>query len=233
MKTALVLSGGGMFGAWQAGVWRALAPHFTPDLIVGASVGSLNGWIIAGGAPPDELIAAWMTPEFGALRNLPETIQMLVEHYPLQRDFAVIVTDSLRMKPVIFRNGAVTWRHLAASCAIPGLLPQYRIGGRWYTDGGLLNPLPVWAAVELGATNIVAVHPVWPKPALLFRPVVRAFVRLCGHHPAAPEGVAIATLGTPPLGTLADALHWNRDKIAEWIEQGYAAGTQFVREHFS
>src|SRR5437667_282201 len=49
-RTALVLSGGGMFGAWQAGAWKALASRFQPDLVVGASVGSLNGYAIAGGA---------------------------------------------------------------------------------------------------------------------------------------------------------------------------------------
>jgi predicted acylesterase/phospholipase RssA len=43
MKRALVLSGGGMFGAWQAGAWSVLARHFQPDLVVGASAGSLNG----------------------------------------------------------------------------------------------------------------------------------------------------------------------------------------------
>ena len=62
MKTALVLSGGGMFGAWQAGAWRALAGRFAPDLIVGASVGSLNGYAIAGGATPDELAEFWLRP---------------------------------------------------------------------------------------------------------------------------------------------------------------------------
>ena len=49
-----------------------------------------------------------------------------------------------------------TPEHLAASCAVPLVLPQKRIEGRWFSDGGLLNPLPVWAAVDLGATEIVA-----------------------------------------------------------------------------
>jgi len=52
----LVLSGGGMYGAYQAGAWKALADVFRPDLIVGTSIGALNGWAIAGGCEPDELI---------------------------------------------------------------------------------------------------------------------------------------------------------------------------------
>ena len=75
MKTALVLSGGGMFGAWQAGVWRALAPYLKPDLVVGASVGALNGWAIAGGASPDELIDSWMNPDLAHFASLPEVIE--------------------------------------------------------------------------------------------------------------------------------------------------------------
>ena len=47
VTTALVLSAGGMFGAYQAGAWKALAPELSPDLVVGTSAGSLNGWAIA------------------------------------------------------------------------------------------------------------------------------------------------------------------------------------------
>ena len=151
---------------------------------------------------------------------------------PFQKTgYAVVLTDSFRLKPVVFTTH-LTWQHLAASCAIPGVLPQYRIDGRWYTDGGLLNPLPVWAAIELGATRIIAIHPIWPKPAAILRPVVSGFVRVFGHHPPVPGGIQIATLLTPPLGSLNDAIRWNKDNIARWIEAGYSEGTQFCRKHF-
>ena len=81
-----------------------------------------------------------------------------MSHYSPHAGIAVVLTDVARLKPRIFRGGEITWKHLAASCALPGVLPQYRIGGRWYSDGGLLNPLPVWAAAELGATRILALH---------------------------------------------------------------------------
>jgi len=222
-----------MFGAWQAGAWRALAPHVNPDLVVGASVGALNGWAIAGGAPPEELIEGWKNPRFGVFANLPATIRGLMERYPLRTDYSVVLTDSVRMKPVIFSNRAVTWQHLAASCAIPFVLPQYRIEGRWYSDGGLLNPLPVWAAIELGATDVIAIHPIWPAPSFALKPLVRGFVRVFGHRPPAPEGIRVATLGTPPLGSIDDALHWKQDNVARWIEAGYAAGVEFAAKHFS
>jgi NTE family protein len=60
---ALVLSAGGMYGSYQAGAWKALAGVFQPDLIVGASIGAVNGWAIAGGCAPDELIRRWLNME--------------------------------------------------------------------------------------------------------------------------------------------------------------------------
>ena len=57
-----MLSAGGMFGAYQAGVWKALSPVFRPDVVIGCSVGSINGWAIAGGISGDELIRTWLDP---------------------------------------------------------------------------------------------------------------------------------------------------------------------------
>jgi len=224
-KTALVLSGGGMFGAWQAGAWRALAERvFMPDLIVGASAGSLNGYAIACGATPRELTEFWMQPELGSLRNLPRTTQSLMKFRSLQIEYACVVTDLLRLKPRIIQGADVTWQHLAASCAIPGIMPHYKIGGRWYTDGGLLNPLPVWAAVDLGATRIIAVNVLPEVPSLWLKPLVKGFRGVFGHHPAVPETIQLTLLKPPAvLGSLRDALRWNRDNAARWIDAGYAA----------
>src|SRR6266851_3984085 len=65
-KTALVLSAGGMFGSYQAGVWAALCSEFQPDIVVGASIGSLNGWLIASGVPAREIEDRWMNLEDAA-----------------------------------------------------------------------------------------------------------------------------------------------------------------------
>ena len=222
MKTALVLSGGGLFGAWQAGAWRGLADRFAPDLVVGASVGSLNGYAIAGGASPEELAQFWLRPENARFRDLPATIQKLMTQHSPRVEFAVVLTDAMRLKPKIFRGQEITWRHLAASCAIPGVLRHYRIGGRWYTDGGLLNPLPVWAAAELGATRIIALNALPQIPSALLKPFVRGFRRVAGHHPPLAAGVRLVTLETDgPLGSMSEALRWRRDNIERWMELGF------------
>jgi NTE family protein len=219
MKTALVLSGGGLFGAWQAGAWRALAGRFAPDLVVGASVGSLNGYAIASGASADELARFWLRPENAKFRNLPANIQDLMARFSPRVEFAVVLTDAMRLKPKIFQGAEVTWRHLAASCAIPGVLRHYRLGGRWYTDGGLLNPLPVWAAVELGATRIIALNAL---PPTLLRTLARGFWRVAGHRPPLPDGVKLVTLETDgALGSMGDALRWRRDNVERWMELGF------------
>ncbi len=229
MKSALVLSGGGMFGAWQVGAWSALAPRFKPDLVVGASVGSLNGYAIAAGWSAADLCHWWLRPGVASLQNLPKIVHGLIEARPLETEYALVVVDLLRMKPRTVSGPAIRPEHVLASCAVPlAALPQ-RIDGRWYVDGGLLNPLPVWAAVELGATRIVALNCLPEIPWALLRPLVKGFRAVFGHQPPLPRGVELYTL-TPshPLGSISDALRWKRENIARWIEQGEKEGRSLI-----
>ena len=211
-----------MFGAWQAGAWSALAATFQPDLVVGASVGSLNGYAIAAGWRPQELCDFWRGPKVAAgFRELPEMIQAMMSARPLTIEYAAVLVDLLRMKPRTVRGPKITWRHLAASCAVPGMLPPLRVDGRWYLDGGLLNPLPVWAAAELGATRIVALNALPEVPSRLLRPFVGAFRAMFGHHPALHSDVELTTIVPgQPLGSLSDALHWKQENIERWLKQG-------------
>jgi NTE family protein len=219
---ALVLSAGGLFGAWQAGVWAALATVFQPDLIVGASVGSLNGYAIACGATPQLLRELWLREDFATLDRLEANLRRLTEGQGPCVDFAVVATDLLRMKPKIFRGSEVTWRHLAASCAVPLVLPQVRIDGRYYSDGGLLNPLPVYAAVELGATEIVALQALPKVPSAVLKPVVLGFRAVFGYRPPLPAGVRLTVLEPGRrLGSMRDALRWRRENIERWLNEGY------------
>src|SRR5277367_6301153 len=114
---ALVLSAGGMYGAYQAGAWRALADVFQPDLVVGASIGALNGWAIAGGCDPDALVDRWLHLDaaVGYRWKFPRSpFQGLFDTGPLQRmmrdvhesfqprvPFALVVTDLKKLRPRI------------------------------------------------------------------------------------------------------------------------------------
>lgn len=210
-----------MFGAWQAGAWSAIAECLRPDLVVGASVGSLNGYAIAGGATPEELCELWRRPDLTRFDTLPGTIRALMSRYPPKLEYAVVLTDLLRMKPKIFTGAEVTGEHLAASCAVPFMRPQPRIAGRWYSDGGLLNPLPVWAAVELGATHIVALQALPEIPSAVLKPFILAFRWAFGHKPPLPKDVELVTIEPEgSIGSIRDALSWKRENVERWIEQG-------------
>ena len=218
---ALVLSGGGLFGAWQAGAWSVLARRFEPDVIVGASVGSLNGYLIACGVTPEELIGVWLDPRFRELRALEGTLKKWMGHYTLRRSLAVTVTDGLTLKAWIARDGEITWRHLAASCAVPLAMPQVKIDGRWCTDGGLLAPLPVWAAVELGATEIEGLQVLGKLPSPVLGPFVKAFRGVLGKSDAAPEGVVLRVREPGErLGNLKSTLWGTQADVGRWIEMG-------------
>jgi predicted acylesterase/phospholipase RssA len=217
-----------MFGAWQAGAWRSLAPRFKPDLVVGASVGSLNGYAIAAGWSAADLCHWWQRPGVASFQNLPKIVHGLIDVRPLEIEYAAVVVDLLRMKPRTVSGPTIRPDHLLASCAVPFASLPWRIDGRWYIDGGLLNPLPVWAAVELGATRILALNALPEFPSALLRPFAKAFRAIFGHHPPLPPGVELNTL-TPrrPLGSLHDALYWKEEHIARWIEQGAGDAEDF------
>jgi NTE family protein len=227
-KRALVLSGGGMFGAWQAGVWSVLERHFQPDLIVGASVGCLNGYAIAAGSPGERLCDSWKRPHAIDTPSLGRTIAELLS-FPLKLDYAVVLTDLARMKPVTFRGAQITGRHLAASCAVPPIRLPVRIDGRWYVDGGLLNPLPVFAAVELGATEILAIHVLPKLPGMVLPVLAKPFLAAFGHKPPVPAGVRVVTVAPPDrLGTWLEAIRWNEQNSRRWLADGERAGEKNI-----
>ena len=212
-----------MFGAWQAGAWRALAPAFQPDLIVGCSVGALNGYAIAAGWTPEELCHWWRQPGVASFKNLPKVIEgMMTRH--LQREYALVVVDLLRMKPRTILGPDVTAAHLLASCAVPGAMPPQRLDGSFYADGGLLNPLPVWAAVQLGATRIVAMNVLPQVPSRILAPFVKGFRAVFGYRPPLPANVELTTLvPARQLGSMKSALVWEQGNVNRWIEEGAQA----------
>jgi NTE family protein len=222
---ALVLSGGGLFGAWQAGAWSVLANHLVreraPDLIVGASVGSLNGYVIASGGTPEELRSMWLDPAFARFADLPHNIRRMMAHYTPRIRFAITATELPRMKPRIFHDSEITWQHLAASCALPLALPQVRIGTHWYSDGGLLGALPSWAAAELGATQIIGLQALPQPPSWWLGQATRAFRAVAGHNPPVAPGIDVLEIRPGrPLGSVRDTIQWKRGNIERWLDQG-------------
>jgi NTE family protein len=236
-KTALVLSAGGMFGAYQAGAYQALAEYTAFDMVVGVSVGALNGFAIASGCRPAELLERWRDPIAGqtlkmrrnpglrrgwfcprALRNQAES---LFREFSPRIPFALAVIEVFTLRTRLVRHPEVTAAHLAATCSIPVFLPMVKIGRRRYVDGGIFEKLPIWAAAEMGATRIIAIDslprfvaPKWLRAGIS---VVQAFA----PSKRTPQGVDL-TIITPsePLGDAMAAVHWKRENIDRWIGLG-------------
>jgi NTE family protein len=183
--TAVVLGGGGVLGAVQVGQIRALLDSgVRPGLVVGTSVGAMNGAVLAASDPSeaaDRLGAVWRSPDAaavfaaGPLARVRELARSGAAHSPepLRRALDTQLGDRLiEDLPVRFQccassieDAAEHWfdhgpvvEAVLASAAVPGLLPPVEIGGRHYLDGGLVNSIPLGRAVELGARRVFVLH---------------------------------------------------------------------------
>jgi NTE family protein len=226
VATALVLSAGGLFAAWEAGVWKALARQIRPDMVVGASAGAWNAWAIAGGATADELAGEWRDPRLagmmrlgprgaGLLRSGPlhARAREMCERFRPRIPFGCVLVEVPSLRLRLVREGGVAWRHLAATCSIPFAFPPVKIEGRWYVDGGLRSSLPVWAAEEMGATCAIAVN-------CLTSPVLRAVRAVMRPPRPSPKLEVLLIEPSVSLGPLRDAVVWSPRNIERWIGQG-------------
>jgi NTE family protein len=216
--TALVLSAGGMWAAWEAGAWRALRERVQPDFIVGTSAGAWNGLVIAGGASPDELAREWLEPvTANVLRNRPqglyEKARELCDRFPTRTPFALTMMEVPSLHVRIVREREITWRHLAASGSIPCVFPPVEVDGRRYVDGGFRGGLPLWAAEKLGAKRAIALDVLNRMPFKILRRTMLA-------HNASAALEVIRIEPSERLGSLRAAMVWNEKNIERWMELG-------------
>jgi NTE family protein len=180
-KVAFVLGGGGILGATQVGMLQALAAEgVRPDLVVGASVGAVNGAMLAADPSADSLerlTELWNSLSrsevfagglIGRARTLARNGTHLHSAAPLRRLLTANLPATFAELQVPFQcvaagieSASAHWfdsgplvEAVLASSAVPGLLPPVHIGDRHYLDGGLVHSIPVGRAVELGASTI-------------------------------------------------------------------------------
>ena len=181
-KVAFVLSGGGNLGALQVGMLKALLEHrIVPDLIVGCSVGAINGAGLAddptiGGVEHMERVwkalegqnllpSGWLpnavalarkgeaVHDQAGLRAMAEEQLRSTTFDQLAVPFQCVATDILGVREVWFSEGPIVDAILASS-ALPAVYPAVEIDGVRYLDGGIVDDVPMSRAVELGATTI-------------------------------------------------------------------------------
>ncbi|MBR0753117.1 patatin-like phospholipase family protein [Bradyrhizobium jicamae] len=204
-KTAFVFAGGGSFGAIQVGMLQSLAAHgITADMVVGSSVGALNGAFYAGDptvAGADRLAEIWR----GLRRHdvFPMTWKTMAS-FLWRRDFLIphdgvrkliddhipfrnledarmpvhiVTTDIISGDSVVLSEGS-TAEAIVASTAIPGAFSPVHYRDRFLADGAISSNTPVRVAVKHGAKRLIVL----------------------------PTGHACANQA-PPVGALANALH--------------------------
>ena len=182
-RLALVLSGGGASGVVQVPFLEELIRRgIRPDVIVGSSVGAINGAFLA--LHPDNiagLAELWLTLRDQRLwhrnllrigRNLltrgtslysSRFLRELIERHVVIDEIAAaeiplfIVTTSLGSGAKRVQSSGELIASVLASIAIPGLFPPVYIDGDWCVDGGLSSGLDLETAILQGATHTIAV----------------------------------------------------------------------------
>ena len=204
-KTAFVFAGGGSFGAIQVGMLHSLAAHgVVADMVVGSSVGALNGAFYAGDPTlggVQRLAAVWRGLQrhdvfplgWGSLLGflwrrdflIPhDGIRKLVDDHIPYRNLQdarlpvhIVTTDIISGDSVVLSEGS-TAEAIVASTAIPGAFAPIRHNERFLADGAISSNTPIRVAVGKGASRLIIL----------------------------PTGHACASQA-PPVGAVANALH--------------------------
>ena len=159
-----------------------LEAGITPDLVVGTSVGALNGAFLAADPTVEttvRLAELWrqLSAAGGVFSgSLVERVgtavrsrthlhrrgplrQLLADHLPVQDiedlrvPFQCVAASIERAAEHWFSSGSLS-DAVMASCAVPGLLAPVQVGDEHFLDGGLVNSIPVSRAVDLGARTV-------------------------------------------------------------------------------
>jgi NTE family protein len=204
-KTAFVFAGGGSFGAIQVGMMHSLAAHeISADMVVGSSVGALNGAYYAGDPSlkgvlqleaiwrgltrHDVFPITWRTL-LGFIRRrdflIPhDGIQKLIDDHLQYRNLQdaklpvhIVTTDIVSGDSVVLSEGSAA-QAIIASTAIPGAFAPVRYRDFYLADGAISSNTPIKVAIAKGANRLIIL----------------------------PTGYACST-NTPPIGAVANALH--------------------------
>jgi NTE family protein len=174
-RIGLALGGGAARGFAHIGVIQVLEESgIRPALVTGTSAGSLVAGIYASGKTGAQLqqvaetmdesaFADWTLPLFnrGILRGEAfaryvhrQVGGRLIEDLPIP--LGIVATDLNSGQGVLFQRGDIATA-VRASSAVPAVFEPVKISGREYVDGGLVSPVPVRYARQMGAELVIAV----------------------------------------------------------------------------
>lgn len=175
VRIGLALGGGAARGFAHVGVIAVLEEAgLKPQLVVGTSAGSLVAALYASGKTSAQLqqtalnmeevaITDWMLPIFGRGMFRGDALARYVNDLVANRTMehmaiplGIVATDLNSGQAVLFQRGD-TGTAVRASSAVPAVFLPVKISGREYVDGGLVSPVPVRFARQMGADIVVAV----------------------------------------------------------------------------
>lgn len=173
IRIGIALGGGAAKGFAHIGVIKMLeANGFKPEVVSGTSAGSLVGALYASGMDAfamqqhavalDEARIRDVTLFNGGLirgQKLQDYVNEMVGSRPIEKmkkPFAAVSTKLETGERTVFVRGN-TGQAVRASCSIPGVFEPVKIGDFNYVDGGVVSPVPVDAARQLGADIVIAV----------------------------------------------------------------------------
>ena len=189
-RPALVLGGGGAYGVIQAAYMLAASDlGFRPRMVVGTSVGALNGaWFALHPERPVQLLRIWLSlDQLALVRWHPVKIAANLLHHPqsiasnevvpklvrehmsgarfedAQLELAVVATNLTKGRKHVFREGSIP-RAVLASTAIPGVFQPVTVGADQFVDGCVTATVYMTTAFEMGATEILAIDLTPPPP---------------------------------------------------------------------
>ncbi|MDI1260123.1 MAG: patatin-like phospholipase family protein [Aquabacterium sp.] len=172
-RIGLALGGGAARGFAHIGVLQVLHEQgIKPDLVVGTSAGSVVAAIYAAGKTPTDLesmamtldestMTDWVFPGRSVMKG--EALAKFVRAFTGGRQIeqmalplGIVATDLNSGQPILFRRGD-PGTAVRASSSVPAVFTPVRIAGREYVDGGLVSPIPVKYARQMGADLVIAV----------------------------------------------------------------------------
>lgn len=174
-RIGLALGGGAARGFAHVGVIQVLEENgIRPDYVIGTSAGSFVAALYASGKTGAQLgqiaetleeaaFTDWTLPIFnrGVMRGeaLGRYVNQLVGQKLIEQmalPLGIVATDLQSGNAIVFRRGD-TGTAVRASSAVPAIFLPVRIAGREYVDGGLVAPVPVRFARDMGAEYVIAV----------------------------------------------------------------------------
>jgi NTE family protein len=173
VRVGLALGGGAAKGFAHIGVIKMLEAHgIKPVAVSGTSAGSVVGALYASGMDAFQMQKTAFALDEASIRDvslfsgglvkgqkLQDYVNQLVGAKPIERmriPFAAVATQLETGERTVFVRGN-TGQAVRASSSIPGVFESVPIGGRHYVDGGVVSPVPVDAARQLGADIVIAV----------------------------------------------------------------------------